>query len=405
MKVGILTLTYSLNLNYGAALQAWALKKAIQKLLPSPSNEVVVLPLDQTPEEKAYIKYGNKKDIFSHLRRFFSCLNRKIRFKQKLNNIGYRYIKFEEFHKLYNFNNRKRFASYKINGETNDIDIFVIGSDWVWYLSDTELNYKPEQIDSLKSIYLGFYPVLTKPNQKRISYAASQGIVPSRPSTLWKTALNNFSSISVREKESALYFSKNGYSKTIDHVVDPTLLLDSDDLSEIKSDILIGEPHKGFIALYVLPSENVDTIRRYVTNLSKITNLPIYNLSWEKDFQIPGITALGNNFGPAEFLAGIRQSSYVVTNSFHGMVFSSLYHKRFTAFQRFDHDFRQLNLVQLLNLENRLILNDESGNLHIESDPFEYEIDWQVIDKRRKAAALSSIDFLKKELLDGNFAH
>lgn len=84
MKVGILTLTYSLNLDYGAALQAWALKKAIQKLLPSPSNEVVVLPLDQTPEEKAYIKYGNKKDIFSHLRSFFLALTEKYALNKSL---------------------------------------------------------------------------------------------------------------------------------------------------------------------------------------------------------------------------------------------------------------------------------------------------------------------------------
>ena len=399
MKVGIITLTFRLNLNYGAALQAWALKTTVQKFLHH-ADEVFVLPLDIAPEEDSVKKYKNRKGLINNLRYIYSSFKRRIKYRMAICKTGYRYVCFEKFNRLNSFNRRRRFTPYQIESKTQDVDIFIIGSDCVWYIPEDLLNSQPSALNALQSVYLGFVPNLAK-SKKRISYAASQGTIHFGQSSLWRLALNNFKAISVRELESASYLSTNGSSKPIEHVVDPTLLLDLDDLQKVESDIVISNSCSGFIAMYVLPSDNVEFIRDYANELSKKTGLPIYNLSWGKDFEIPGVVALGNRFGPSEFLAGIRQSSYVVTNSFHGMVFSIIYHKPFTAFQRQNNDFRQINLVRLLGLEGRL-LSFEDARSKANKDPYELDIDWMIVEKRRKTAAFASINFLKKNILNGN---
>lgn len=397
MKIGILTLTSRTNLNNGAALQAWALKTTIAKIAPPPENEVFVLPLDQDPKEKAYKKYKTKKGVKNIFRYYISSLIRTIKHNRQIRSANERYLSFENFHLDNNFNGMQRFFPCEIDEKTKDIDVFVIGSDWVWHLSDKDLNCNPKDLSELSSIYLGFSPTL-RSTQKRIAYAASQGIIPNKKSSIWKDALKNFSTISVREAESRQYLCQNDPSKQIECVVDPTLLLNVEDLRSIESQRKIYDSTEGFIALYVLPSDNTEAIRKYANRLAKLTGLRICNLSWDREFFISGTPSLGNRFGPSEFLAGIQQSSYLITNSFHGMVFASLYHKPFTAFQRQENDFRQLNLVRLLNLKERLLINNGQN----EEDPFGKDVNWKLVDKNRNDAARLSMEFLKRSILDVN---
>ena len=60
MQTAILTLTHKENLNYGAVLQAWALKTAIEKYT---NNKSVVLPMEPELSRRTRIKYQNKKDL------------------------------------------------------------------------------------------------------------------------------------------------------------------------------------------------------------------------------------------------------------------------------------------------------------------------------------------------------
>lgn len=106
-----------------------------------------------------------------------------------------------------------------------------------------------------------------------------------------------------------------------------------------------------------------------------------------------------------EFLGAIKNSRYVITNSFHGMVFASLYHKPFTAFQRQPNDFRQINLARLLNMENRLLPCENRTSVDTDVDPFDIEPDWERADTARRFAAARSIDFLKRSLDYGHPSH
>lgn len=280
MKTGILTLTHKENLNYGAVLQAWALKTAIEKYT---NNSSVVLPMEPEFLRRIRIKYQNKNDWFSKLRKNYATLKAKQRIKARNKSLeNYkRYEHFQHFLQNFAFNNRAPFYPDNIEQETKGIDALLIGSDWVWYLPERFLNADPSELPLEKSVYLGFHTFHRAPSPRFVAYAASQGIVPTSSSSLLRLALKNFSSISVREAESASYLTKNGTPVTIEHVVDPTLLLEKSDLEIIERNFLPknSELKDGYILAYELKvTNNIDPLPQYVEDLAKKTGLPIWEL-------------------------------------------------------------------------------------------------------------------------------
>lgn len=408
MNIGILTLTHRSNLNYGAALQAWALKIAVEKYT---NNKATVIPLEPEPLYKIRSKYEGKENWGSKLRKFFATA--KLRLKQKNENARLenykRYKRFQYFLKNFAFEGKLPFYISDFEREIDGIDTLIIGSDWVWYLPERLLNANPSDLSHEKALYLGFLPQHCASSPSLIAYAASQGIVPTTPSTLLRRSLNNFSSVSVREAESAQYLIKNGTCIPIHQVVDPTLLLEKDDLAIIDNKSFLSDnPNlkKGYILVYELPIKNsFDPLPQYVKDLSKKTGLDICNVSTHSDAPNIPSKPLGEKLGPMEFLTLIRNSQYVVTNSFHGMVFASIYHKPFTAFQRQANDFRQTNLVRLLGLENRLLPFQNRIFEGMDIDPFLIEPNWENVDNARRVASTRSIDFLTRSLDNGHSSH
>ena len=405
MNIGILTLAYKANLNFGAAIQAWALKRAVEKHL---GGNAVVLPMEPERYRKIRMKYKGRSDLLSLICKRMEVFkkNRKLRKLNKFLDSCERCNKIQDFLKEFAFNGRHHFYPDHIEQEVKGLDALLIGSDWVWVLPDSQLNCSPSDLHQEKAVYLGFYPRQGSSCPRKIAYAASQGIVPTIPSSLWREALQNFSAVSVREVESVRYLTRNGTSVPIEHVVDPTLLLEAEDFGKVEVDVSSVIPRDGYILVYELAvGDNPDSIPAYVRKLSERTGMPVCNISTRADAPLIQEESLGEKFGPREFLSLIRQSSYVVTNSFHGMVFSSLYHRPFTAFQRHANDYRQLNLVRLLGMESRLLANGDSDFIGTELDPFLMEPDWDQADQSRRAAAAQSIDFLKRSLRDGHTPH
>lgn len=409
MRVGILTLTYKRNLNYGAALQAWALKTAVEKYT---GNDSVVIPMEPEFSRRIRKKYSQKKGGFSELRKWFAGfkVKRSLRRENRSLERYERYQRFQYFLENFAFSGRESFLADDIDsGIDKEFDALLIGSDWVWSLPESLLNVEPLDLPLEKAVYLGFLPPGVASSPSRIAYAASQGVVPSVSSTLLRDALNNFSAVSVREIESVKYLTENGAPIPIHHVVDPTLLIEEEDLKIIERKPSFNIPELGendYILAYELVTKNkVDPLPKYVEELSRKTGLRICNISTQADAPLISNEALGERLGPMEFLSLIKNSRYVVTNSFHGMVFASLYHKPFTAFQRQANDFRQLNLVRLLNMENRLLSCENSSYVDTDIDPFAIEPDWKQADVARRVAAARSIDFLKRSLNNVDSSH
>ena len=237
--------------------------------------------------------------------------------------------------------------------------------------------------------------------RKLIAYAASQGRIPEQSSSLLRLAMRNFNAISVREAESVDYLKTNGCEKEIKHVLDPTLLLEKIDLEEVAKDQ--GDRREKYILVYCLSCKNKNMILKYVSNLERSTGLKVRVLNTSKEFSYPGVEAEGDRSGPVEFLASVRDAEYVVTNSFHGMVFSCLYHKPFTAFQRQDRDYRQKNLVELLGLKERLL--DARVPWSEVADPYKMLVDWEGVDRRRRAESKGAKKFLLNNLKNADSAY
>ena len=59
--------------------------------------------------------------------------------------------------------------------------------------------------------------------------------------------------------------------------------------------------------------------------------------------------------GPREFLSLVKYAEFIVTNSFHGTVFSTIYKKPFISAIKGEVDPRRASLMKQLGLENHLI--------------------------------------------------
>lgn len=209
---------------------------------------------------------------------------------------------------------------YSDRSEINEhFDYLVCGSDQIW---------NPDAPDSRDDIYfLDFGDADTV----KFSYAASSGSRKFFAVDKARTGhfLSSLKRIGVREQFMKDYISSTfGLESTVNP--DPTLLLTQEEWSVLEEEVP-GLP-SGFILVYSL----LDTLRSVETasGIGSILDLPVVHLNHR--------TKARNNFAegagislfdvsPGQFLWLIRRASFVVSNSFHGNMFSIIYRKDFVC--------------------------------------------------------------------------
>ena len=351
MKIGIVTWFH--HKNYGTILQAYAL----QKFLKSKGYNCVLvnyIPINkQTFLEK--IKSGNLKHRIAS--KIESC-----RYKFLEPNIKEMILErnraFENFvTKNIDFTQKSQTSSelFRLN-ET--IDCFICGSDQIW---------NPENFNGV--YYLNF----VNDKNKKISYAPSFGVshIPTSKIEEIRQLVNKFDWLSVREDKGASIL-KELTQKDIEVVVDPTLLLSKTDWGQVSVNPNISED---YILCYFLGDRK--EYWKAVENLQKMTTykviiIPARFNAYLKKYEIRTSTS------PQEFIGLIKNAKLVLTDSYHGVVFSLKFERDFYVFKRFmDKDKRSqnsriYNILKMLNLEGRLlidsnVLKDSKGNHSIEN--------------------------------------
>lgn len=222
---------------------------------------------------------------------------------------------------------------------------FICGSDQVW--CSTTLYPDP-------MMYLRFAP-----KNKRIAYAPSLGrdYIPGYNKKILKTFINDIPCLSVREDDgSRLIKELTGRDALV--VADPTLLLTSTDWDKLKIEI---ETSEDYLLCYFLdvPSDDIKTnICKYASQEGK----DIVVLGKLNDLDYPKDKIHYPIAGPGEFLFLISNASMVITDSYHGMLFSIIYHKKFwsveRAYSQFDQSSRQRTILSRLDLEDRYLKSD-----------------------------------------------
>lgn len=256
---------------------------------------------------------------------------------------------------------------------------FICGSDQIWS------PLLPEQHD-------GFY-FASFADCNKIAYAPSIGCtsIPDSQKDLLKLWLEGFQSINMREEIASKAISEL-IGKKVGTVLDPTLLLSCDDWKKISRDSRIDEP---YILAYFLTYN--DTYVGYAKELAKESGYRLITLGDSQKLKDLSDTRL-RGIGPDDFLGLIENAEKVVTDSFHGTVFSILFNRPFVTFRRFsetdsrNQNSRIENLFSLLGVDGFYSENDvETGNV-------EFISNFSQIDSNLSTLRLESISRLKESL-------
>ena len=113
----------------------------------------------------------------------------------------------------------------------------------------------------------------------------------------------------------------------------------------------------------------------------------------------PGVTKLKHikyadrYCSPEEFLRYIKNAAYIVTNSFHGTVFSIIFEKQFLTIPRARQESRMADLLDSLKLSQNLW--DRNKNTYaFDKD----KTDYKAVKSRIKELQRSSFQFLEGAL-------
>lgn len=335
MKIGILTHYYKSN-NYGGNLQAFALVKFLNKL-GYDAEQISYKRGDDyifsdCPVKRDYLLIKFAKSIINSIRKY--NINKRIRAINRFNQGKIPHSKI-----VYNNKNIKNIS--------DKYDVFITGSDQVWH---------PQAV--CDAYLLNF----DSKGTKKISYAASFSVdkLPQNVKDYYKKCLSDIESISVREEKGCeLVEQIIGKKPTL--VLDPTLLLSKNDWSEIIEET---ENYGKYIFCYFLGSDGA--YREKATAFAKekgyiIVTLPHLNgiVKADKEFGDKRLF----NVSPGQLLSLIKNSEYVMTDSYHISVFSIIYEKQFVALDRYGMGSRIKTLTELFGVTEHFCDTKEKSEL------------------------------------------
>lgn len=316
MKLGIITFQFAYN--YGAQLQAYALKYYLESI--GYNVEIInYIPSNFLDE------YSINKGIVYNLRHIKNWIK-----KRNQRNL------FRLFNvKFMGLSNRIISRSKELEAYLRKFDAVIYGSDQIWNGSITQNN----------DVYFGN----SNPGIKKISYAASFGSesLTEFQENCIKQYLKGFHAVSVREKQSEVLINSILKDVKVVTVVDPIFLLNREQWNGcIKRMKSVLDVNKKYILLYSL---NADTqLKEIATQYAKDNDLEIINVHPDNNHQIKCGT-ICNDCGPLEFLFLLKNAEIIVTNSFHAISFSSIFNKK-VLIGRMNYSNRVINLFSYFKL-------------------------------------------------------
>jgi hypothetical protein len=314
LRVGILT--YHSEMNYGCTLQAYAMQEAYKEL----GQDSIIIDRYITPNNALLLGPLDSITPTSILRLFVRCL-------LNLGTISMiiRVLKTLNFHRKYM--HKTTYSFYEWNDAPKDlgVDMISVGSDQIWNAN----LYSP-------------IPYLLKdvsPDIPGISYAASIGMPALMPKYLkdYKEGFSRFKAISVREQQAVRLIGDLGYEAV--HVVDPTLLVSPNLWNKFRS----KKNYKRKRLLCYTLAEDLFSLLPILEDFARRNDCDVilFPDRYEKryDRNIHGLKQMiseryrlssspVNVFISAaieDFMREISAATWIVTNSYHALMFSVIY--------------------------------------------------------------------------------
>lgn len=369
MKIGILT--QPLMRNYGGILQAYALQRVLQQM----GHDVWLVQ-----------RWRNNHSFYmwcrTHISNFIKTFlgREKVRFESRAEE-NYKYSETKRFVQQYIVPKTEFIYSSKATYKDylkRHYDAYVVGSDQVWRPC-----YSPCQED----FFLNFLP--SQATVRRIAYAASFG------TDEWEYSANlenkcarllaRFDGVSVRERGGISLCKTYLKREDVLHVLDPTLLLDRKDYEKLVVDSDTPKS-KGNLFYYVLDnSSQLSHLQQEVA--VGLQAVPFSVLPDTQDDKLPS---------PLQWLRAFMDADYVLTDSFHGTVFSIIFNRPFVVIGNESRgQARFHSLLSLFGLEDRLITSLQSNEIvNKMSNPIDWDKVHIVLNKQRTV----SINYLNINL-------
>lgn len=367
MKVAVITLKDSPN--YGGILQAYALQKAIIKL----GHECDLIDYMTADFRKKFTFFGKPPRM-----KTIYWIYKKVQYP----------IMLQMMKKMMPFYNHMNVTKHfdkpeELKELNNEYDAFVTGSDQVWAC---DLNCYDD------SYFLSF----ANPNKPKFSYAASFGrtlemMTEEEKSFISKQKID-YKCISVREGSSVEICKGLWGRSDAQPVLDPTLLLDKLDWDEVAK----APRQDKYVLCYLMQSRKNDSeALKWAKEIAKERNCKVVKICrgltsvlWGETLYVPTVE---------EWLGLFMNAEYIVTNSFHGVAFSSNFNRNFTAFVEGDpqsgRNSRLYNICSALGLLNRI--KQVGTNDSVDSS----DISYVEVNEKLNSLRTKSIGFLQNALI------
>lgn len=369
MNIGIATFQWADN--YGAVIQAYAL----QSFLHQKGHKVEIIN---------YVPFRAEKGIKSFLSSSITGTFKKLEstYKRSL---------FENFRKKYLLRSYGEISrSSDLIAIKNKFDLIFVGSDQVW---------NPKWLDQQEGFWDFYFLTFAGEKTKKVSFAASIGHESTCSlNKTWQDRmaiyLSSFDAISVREKSGVEIINEISDIDQIKQVLDPTLLHDSTFYYNLKTSH--RKHNKSVIFSYMLHGVSENTCN-FEQEIQKKLNLQIVRCDakttkfTDSEFTLPS---------PIEWLNLVSESQFVVTNSFHAVVFCLIFHTPFVAVLMGNEmgamNSRITDLLEMVLLSYRVVRLDD---LFVNDSWFD-AVDWKSVDSIVEDRKLDSVEFINKCLAE-----
>ena len=345
-KIGILTFQHVEN--YGALLQAYALKRAFE----DQGHNVKILNYRCPAVENTYkIVKWPKKSLEDIIRQTAFLLLSPYKL--------YIRSRFIPFRKKYLLDTDPIFPA-DIERKTADFDVLVTGSDQV---------FNPRIIGFDKNYFLAF----NKNTAKNYSYAASFGIelenLTDKERAFISAQLPCLHRLSVRERQGAqLVQALTG--RTAEVHLDPTFLLNPEQWRTLA----VTPKYTNYVLMYLMRKD--PQLIAFAQKLAREKQCKLLYISPSADIR-NRVCAEHITPTPQEWLGLFLNARYVVTNSFHGLAFSVNFNKEFFLGKQppsWPVNSRLDNLLDITGLQERLYTHF--------TDRYDVPVDWTAVNEK-----------------------
>lgn len=371
--IGIVTFHESDN--YGTCLQAFALQQSIQKL----GYKVEILNykrknLDNRSTLSLIARVKALMTAFPGLS-IISYPAEKKRAQQK------KYI-FKDFRdEQFKYSSGKYESLEELKSANSGYNAFVCGSDMVW---------SAERAGDLDVYFLRFAD-----ETKRIAYAPSfGGVIEPASEDYYRKSLLEMSFLSCREPRGCNLI-KELTGRNAEYVLDPTMLVDKEQWSSFfTSNKNVDKPYILCYCFGGVPNSFNISLHKLAKDLNcEVRYIPANSQEYKKEMKYSNY-----GYGPKEFVQLYQQASFVITNSYHGLLFSLIFEKPFIVLHREEgehwakHEDRMASMLSTLDLTDRYIYAQDrifDGQLTVN-----YDVVGPILEKWK----IESLNYLEKAI-------